>query len=51
MNVTHVLQITGHSDLKTLQKYINTDRKARREAISKTKSITETLTVVKQKAG
>jgi integrase len=51
MNVTHVLEITGHSDLKTLQKYINKDRKARREAISKTKSITEPLTIVKQKAG
>lgn len=51
MNVTHVLEITGHSDLKTLQKYINKDRKARREAISKTKSITEPLTVVKQKVG
>jgi integrase len=47
MNVTHVLQLTGHSDLKTLQKYINTDRKARREAMSKTKSITETLNIVK----
>ena len=45
MNVTHVLEITGHSDLKTLQKYVNKDRKARREAISKTKSITEPLTV------
>jgi integrase len=51
MNVTHVLQITGHSDLQTLQKYVNKDRKARREAISKTKSITEPLTIVKQKAG
>jgi integrase len=51
LNVTHVLEITGHSDLKTLQKYINKDRKARREAISKTKSITETMKVVKQKAG
>lgn len=51
MNVTHVLEITGHSDLKTLQKYINKDRKARREAVSKTKSINEPLTVVKQKAG
>jgi integrase len=51
MNVTHVLEITGHSDLKTLQKYINKDRKARREAIGKTKSITDTMTVVKQKAG
>jgi integrase len=49
--ITHVLQITGHSDLKTLQKYINTDRAARREAIGKTKSITETMKVVKQKAG
>ncbi len=51
MNVTHVLQLTGHSDLKTLQKYINTDRKARREAMSKTKSITEILTIVKPKVG
>ncbi|HUX55995.1 MAG TPA: site-specific integrase [Bacteroidales bacterium] len=51
MNVTHVLEITGHSDLKTLQKYINKDRKARRDAISKTKSITEALTIVKEKAG
>ncbi|MCU0473395.1 MAG: site-specific integrase [Bacteroidales bacterium] len=51
MNVTHVLQITGHSDLKTLQKYINTDRTARREAISRTKNSNEPLTIVKQKAG
>ena len=49
--ITHVLQITGHSDLKTLQKYINPDREARRKAISKTKSITETLTVVKSRVG
>jgi integrase len=48
--VTHILQITGHSDLKTLQKYINPDREARREALSKTKAITETMTVVKKKA-
>jgi integrase len=48
--VTHVLQITGHSDLKTLQKYINPDREARREALSKTKAITETMTVVKKRA-
>jgi hypothetical protein len=51
MNVTHVLEITGHSDLKTLQKYINKDRKARREAIGKTKSINEPMTVVKSKVG
>ena len=51
MNITHVLQITGHSDLKTLQKYINTDRQARREAISNTIAITESpLTVVKHLA-
>lgn len=51
MNITHVLQITGHSDLKTLQKYINTDRQARREAIGKTKGINESqLKVVKHKA-
>ena len=49
--ITHVLRITQHSDLKTLQKYINTDRTARRNAMSKTKSITEPLTIVKQKAG
>ena len=50
INPTHVLEITGHSDLKTLQKYINKDRQARREAITATKSITETLTVVKDVA-
>jgi len=47
LNVTHVLEITGHSDLKTLQKYINKDRKARRDAISKTKAINESLKIVK----
>lgn len=45
--ITHVLEITQHSDLKTLQKYINKDRQARREAMSKTKSITEPLQIVK----
>ena len=45
MNITHVLEITGHSDLKTLQKYINKDRKARREAMSNTKSIIEPMTI------
>ncbi len=42
-----VMQITAHSDLKTLQKYINTDREARREAISKTPAVTETMRIVK----
>lgn len=49
--ITHVMRITQHSDLKTLQKYINTDRTARRQAMSNTKSILEPLTIVKQKAG
>ena len=51
MNIAHVKEITGHSDLDTLQKYVNSDNKARREAMSQTKSIIEPLTVVKQKAG
>jgi integrase len=38
--VAHVLEITGHSYLKTLQKYINKDRKARREAMGRTNTIT-----------
>jgi integrase len=50
MPITHVIEITGHSDLKTLQKYIDPDRQARREAMSKTKDINETMTVVKNKA-
>lgn len=45
LNISHVLQITGHSDLKTLQKYINKDRKARRDAMSKTHAITKVMTV------
>jgi integrase len=51
INPIHVMEITNHSDLKTLQKYIKKDRNARKEAISKTKSINEPLTIVKQKAG
>ena len=48
MNVTHVKEITGHSDLDTLQKYVNEDRKARRDAMSQTKRIDEPLTIVKE---
>jgi len=33
---SHVMQITGHSDLKTLQKYLDTDREARRKAMAGT---------------
>lgn len=45
--ITAVLEITQHSDLKTLQKYVNKDRKARREAMAQTKKIDELLTVKK----
>jgi integrase len=48
--ISHLMEITAHSDLKTLQVYINPDRQARREAVSKTKRIDELLTVVKEKA-
>lgn len=52
INPVIVMGITGHTDLKTLQKYIAKDRGARKEAISKTKSITEApLLIVKSKAG
>lgn len=47
MPITAVMEITGHSDLKTLQKYINPDRAARREQMSRTKPVTEPLTVKK----
>lgn len=47
VNVVHVMGITGHTDIKTLQKYIHKDRSARREAISSTKNIIESLTLVK----
>jgi integrase len=39
--ITHILQISGHSDLKTLQKYIDKDSKSRREFMSKTIPLTE----------
>ena len=41
----------NEENLDTLQKYVNSDNQARRDAMSKTKSITEPLTIVKQKAG
>ncbi|MGA1865468.1 MAG: site-specific integrase [bacterium] len=45
MNPVHVMEITGHSDLKTLQKYIKPDRQARRQAMSKTTPITGIMKV------
>lgn len=50
VNIVHVMEITGHSDLKTLMRYINKDRKARRAAVERTAPITNLLTV-KHKAG
>jgi integrase len=50
MNPVHVMRITNHTDLKTLQAYINPDSKSRRDAMDKTKRITELLTVVKKEA-
>lgn len=47
MPITAVMEITGHSDLKTLQKYINPDRAARREKMAKTVPVTEPLTIKK----
>jgi len=51
LNPVHVMRITGHTDLKTLQAYIKTDRDSRRDAVSRTKRIDEPLTIVKTKAG
>lgn len=42
-----VMEITGHTDIKTLQKYINTDREARKAAMSRTTPVTETMRIVK----
>jgi integrase len=50
MNIAHVKEITGHADLDTLQKYINSDNKARREAMSQTARIDAPLKVIKSKA-
>src|SRR5690606_12560519 len=42
-----VMEITAHTDLKTLQKYINTDREARKAAMSRTTPVTEKMRIVK----
>lgn len=39
--ISHVLQITNHADLKTLQKYVNKDDVKRREFMSKTTSVND----------
>lgn len=43
MAASLVKDITAHSDFKTLQKYVNTDREARREAMSRTAPVTQTM--------
>jgi integrase len=51
LSIVHVMGITGHTDMKTLQKYIRKDREARRNAINNTKSITEIMTVKRNAVG
>jgi integrase len=48
--ISHLMEITQHSNISTLQVYINKDRQARREAVCRTKRIDELLTVT-HKAG
>jgi integrase len=50
MPITAVMGITGHSDIKTLQVYIDEDRAARREQMSRTRPVTEPLTLKKNAA-
>lgn len=44
-----VMKRTGHTDLKTLTKYLDEDRTALREAMSKTTSVTEIMKVTHKK--
>lgn len=45
--VPQVMEITGHSDFKTLKRYINKDREALRANLEQTRSVTEIMTIVK----
>lgn len=45
--VNQVMEITGHSDFKTLQRYIDKDREALRTNLEQTRSVTEILKPVK----
>jgi integrase len=47
--ISHLMQITGHVDIKTLQVYVNPDRESRKTAANKTTSIFEPLAIVKSK--
>jgi hypothetical protein len=45
-----IMSRTGHADLKTLTKYLDEDRTALRDAMSKTISVTEIMKVTHKKA-
>lgn len=45
--VPQVMEITGHSDFKTLKRYINKDREALRANLEQTRSVTEIMSIVK----
>lgn len=45
--ISHLMEITQHSNISTLQVYVNKDRQARRDAVSRTKRIDEPLKMVK----
>jgi integrase len=45
--VPQVMEITGHSDFKTLKRYINKDREALRSNLEQTRSVTEIMSIVK----
>ncbi|WP_158865981.1 tyrosine-type recombinase/integrase [Maribellus comscasis] len=47
MPVNQVMEITGHTDYKTLKRYIDEDKQALRQNLEQTKSINEVLKVVK----
>lgn len=50
MNPIHVMAITAHSDLTTLQAYAKGDPDSARKAAEKTRKINEIMTVVKSEA-
>lgn len=45
--VNQVMEITGHSDYKTLKRYIDKDRESLRTNLEQTRSVSEIMTVVK----
>ena len=47
MPVSQVMEITGHSDFKTLQRYIDEDKQTLRKNLEQTRSVDEMMKVVK----